>query len=74
MLSMEPKTPISFEDAANLAAQELHRASDAGQIGRKPGQSHWYCENFVKFISDQGYSIELTGDEFETALMCSVVA
>jgi hypothetical protein len=74
ILSMEPGTPISFENAVNLAKDAFYRASDAGQIGRKPGQSHWYYINFLKFISDQGFSIELSGDEFETASICSVVA
>jgi hypothetical protein len=74
ILSMDFKTPISFEDAANLALKERIRASDAGQIGYEPGQCFWYHRNFVNWISDQGYSIELTGDEFETSLMCGVVA
>ena len=71
---MKTKTPISFEDAVNLAHDEFFRASDAGRFGRDPGQCDWYYENFIDWISDQGYHIELTGDEFETALMCSRVA
>jgi hypothetical protein len=74
IISMEPKKPISFEDAANLMWAEFTRASDAGQIGTDPGQSHWYYRNFVKWIADQGYSIELTGEEFETASIASQVA
>lgn len=74
IISMAPKTPISFEDAANLMWSQFTRATDAGQIGSEPGQSHWYYRNFVKWIADQGYSIELTGDEFETASISSQVA
>jgi hypothetical protein len=72
--SMEPKIPISFEDAANFANKELNRAMDAGQFGRNHGQCHYYYENFVMWISGLGYSIELTGDEFETASICSLVS
>jgi hypothetical protein len=70
IVSMVPKIPIAFEDAVNLVENEFQRAANSGQRGSKPGQSHWYYRNFVKWISDQGYSIELTGDEFETASMC----
>lgn len=73
IISMEPKIPISFEDAANLAKHETNRAMDAGQNGHELGQSHFYYSNFVKWISELGYSIDLTGDEFETASMCSMV-
>ena len=74
ILSMKVKTPISFEYAVNLADEESFRASNSGRSGYEPGQSHWYYRNFVKWISEQGYHIELTGDEFETAAMCSYVA
>jgi hypothetical protein len=74
IVSMEPKSPISFEKAVNLIEVEFRRAVNSGQIGPEPGQCHWYYHNFVKYVSDQGYSVELTGDEFETASICSVVA
>lgn len=73
MLSMPPKTPISFEAAVNLVEEKYYRASDVGHRGSEPGQNNWYYENFVKWISDQGFSIDLTGDEFETATMCRLV-
>jgi hypothetical protein len=74
IVSMVPKIVISFENAVNLIEKEYRRAADAGHAGPEPGQSHWYYRNFIKWISDQGYSIELNGDEFETALICRVVA
>jgi hypothetical protein len=67
------KIPIVFEDAVNLVQREFYRASGSGQIGSEIVQSHWYYRNFVKWISEQGYSLELTGDEFETALMCNLL-
>jgi hypothetical protein len=74
IVSMDCKIPISFENAINLVEIEFCRAADSGQIGSEPVQCHWYYRNFVQWLSDQGYSIELTGDEFETALICSLVA
>jgi hypothetical protein len=74
IVSMNPKISISFENAVNLVEKEYRRAADAGQTGPNPGHSRWYYENFIKWISDQGYSIELNGDEFETALICRIVA
>lgn len=65
ILAMEKKQPISFEKAALMVGKEFDNAVKAGRFGRKPGQCHWYTRNFVKWISDQGYHIELTGDEFE---------
>jgi hypothetical protein len=73
IVSMQPKAPISFGHAVNLIETEFDRAAESGRMGSNPGQSHWYYRNFVNWISDQGYSIELTGDEFETASVCSVV-
>lgn len=74
MVAMRPQSPISFEAALNLVKKEFYRVADTGRLGPKPGHSHWYYYNFVQWISDQGYHIELSGDEFETALMCGVVA
>src|SRR5262245_15344298 len=64
IISMEQKKPISYEIAVNLAQDEFVRAGQSGQIGQSPGQSRWYYINFVEFISNQGFHIELTGDEF----------
>lgn len=74
IISMSPKKPISFEGAINLARKEFSRAAESGQIGYDPGQSFWYFANFIQWIADQGYSIELTGDEFETTSICRLVA
>jgi hypothetical protein len=74
IVSMTAKTSISFENAVNLVEKEYRRAADSGKRGSSPGHSGWYYENFIQWISDQGYSIDLSGDEFETALMCRVVA
>jgi hypothetical protein len=74
IVSMIPKTPISFEHAVNIIEKEYFRASSGGQWGPNPGQANWYYRNFVQWISDQGYCIELTGDEFETASICGALA
>ncbi len=60
ILNMKPKDPISFERAIKLNTEkqiEAMKALDAKKV-------NWYYENFVQFISDSGFHIDLTGDEF----------
>lgn len=64
--AMPKKTQISFAAAVLLTSQQLSEAFDSRQIGNARGEYHWYITNFVKWISEQGYHIELTGDEFES--------
>lgn len=74
IISMPKKAPITFEHAVNLCQTEFDRLADAGQSGPNRGQAHWHYRNFVLWISEQGYSIELTGDEFETPTLSRLVA
>jgi hypothetical protein len=59
--AMPRKSPIDFELAIKFAS-DIIRESD---IGHESGQTFWYEKNFVQWISDLGYHIEFTGDEFE---------
>lgn len=52
---MEQKKPIQFEQAARMVKEKFFATKDAGRLGYAPGQ----------WISDLGFHIELTGDEFE---------
>jgi hypothetical protein len=61
ILTMPKKIPIHLEDAARIA-EEKYFSSD---IGYERGQNFWFAKNFVEYISELGYHIELTGDEFE---------
>jgi len=61
ILKMEKKTPIYFEDAVRKATKELFKAD----TGHERGQNFWYLNHFIEFIAEQGFHIELTGDEFE---------
>src|SRR5688572_15721070 len=64
ILAMEKKTPILFGDAVRMAIKkkcEVWYDENA--------DSDYYYDNFIEWISSQGYHIELTGDEFEPALM-----
>ena len=74
ILSMPSKKSISFEAAVNLACDQFHKAADLRKFGYEPGQCFWYHENFVQWISEQGFHIELTGDEFEALALASKVA
>lgn len=65
ILRMEPKTPITFTDAALLAHEKFQEAMRIRRYGGEPGQAQWYTRNFTSWISSLGYHIELTGDEFE---------
>lgn len=61
---MPRKNPISFDFAISLINDKCVLAVQA----RNASQYLWYYDNFVSHISDLGYHIELTGDEFEFVL------
>lgn len=65
ILEMEPKKPISLEQAIRLMEKHEDLARTAGRKSAEPGHLCWFSYNFVEFISTLGYHIELTGDEFE---------
>ena len=69
ILAMAKKTPITFEQAARMAWRKHSEAIDENRFGSEPGQCFWYTESFVQWISELGYHIELSGDEFEPYLM-----
>lgn len=74
ILVMPRKQAISFQDAAVLVHRAMHDAISARQFGYQPGQCSWFYHNFVQWISDQGYHIELTGDEFEAYALSDKVS
>ena len=61
ILKMEKKTPISFEDAVRIA--EGHYSES--DIFTERDRMKKCTQHFIEFISEQGFHIELTGDEFE---------
>lgn len=65
ILQMPQKKPILFDEAINLLSDKEMELFGSGKVGHEPGQYFWYSDNFVQWISDMGYHIELTGDEFE---------
>ncbi len=66
ILKMDRKKPISFYQAVNLASDGHYRASVDDRFGHNKGESGWHFSHFLDFISDQGFHIELTGDEFDS--------
>lgn len=58
---MPRKNPLSFEQAIVLAHQKYHAELD----NRKFAKAFWYTDNFIEYISNLGFHIELSGDEFE---------
>jgi len=73
ILSMEKKTPLTFEKAVHMAKKTSREAFFEGRMGTDTGQSFWYLSNFVDWISSLGYHIELTGDEFELVTPSSLI-
>ncbi|MGE4132742.1 MAG: hypothetical protein AB7F86_13950 [Bdellovibrionales bacterium] len=73
ILSMPMKNGITFEIAVRMTGEKMSAAFESKRLGREPGHYNWYLNNFIGWISDQGYHIELTGDEFETYIMSNKV-
>ena len=46
----------------------------AGRIGHERGQYYWFTDNFIEWISELGYKIQLTGDEFEPYALSDRIA
>lgn len=68
IISMPLRNPIAFEKAVNLIDMKIKEACKASKIGHNPGEYFWYHKNFVQCISDMGFHIELSGEEFEFPL------
>ncbi len=74
ILTMKKQKQISFTDAMVKLGDHLNEAFDAGRFGDSPGQYRWYAKHFVQWISDLGYHIELTGEEFESYALSDKLA
>lgn len=59
-MAMPRKNPISFENAVRLVNE---RQIDA-MTRMNAKECNWYYGNFVQFVSESGFHIDLTGDEF----------
>ena len=64
ILAMPKKKGLSFEDAIRLSSDAQLQAFCDSRVGHNVGECHWLMDNFITWISDQGFHIELTGDEF----------
>lgn len=58
--NMPKAKPILFQDAVRKINELQVQALQQGNFKI----CSWYEENFVQFFSDQGFHIEVTGDEF----------
>jgi hypothetical protein len=65
ILAMEKKTPISADAAIQLLLEYEDAAQKAGRKGHEPGQMFYFSVHFVEWLSDIGYHVEITGDEFD---------
>lgn len=59
------KRPLSYDESISIFSDKKQEAFKVKDFGMRPGRSGWYTHNFVDYISDLGYHIELTGDEIE---------
>ena len=64
ILAMPKKKGLWFDDAVRMLSDAQMQAFREGRVGTTQGDHHWLMENFVHWISEQGFHIELTGDEF----------
>lgn len=71
---MKKRTPISLEAAIHVLVENEQAARAAGRKGTDPGHLFWYAYHFVEWISELGYHIDLTGDEFEAISMSDKIA
>lgn len=63
---MPRKRPLTLQAAWRLMLQEVHRQIGLGNNEPEvPGHSNWIMANEVRWLSEQGFHVELTGDEFE---------
>jgi len=60
VLGMPKKNPIDFDEAIQMVMDKFCNSEN----GHGRGQNLWYLKNFVEWISELGYHIELTGEEF----------
>lgn len=65
ILAMPEGRPVGFRTAINFLNEQFKTAFFEGRIGNEPGQCIWYINNFVEWMSNLGYQIQLSGDEFE---------
>lgn len=65
ILAMPNQKAISFEDAINVICKAADEAFSAKKFGVKPRHYNWYINNFVEYIAELGFHIELTGEEFD---------
>ncbi len=61
ILKMPRRNPISFESAIQL----VHAKRRQARLTFDADKMVWYNKNFVKCVSDSGFHIELSGDEFD---------
>lgn len=66
ILTMDRKKPISLHQALNMASDAHIKAVHENRFGHKKGQSGWHFSHLIDFISEQGFHIELSGDEFDS--------
>lgn len=65
VMTMPKKKPISMQDACMMASFENCRLYRFNTPERLDPRSLGFMNRWVQWISEQGYHIELTGDEFE---------
>lgn len=64
ILAMPKKKALLFDDAIRMLSDAQMEAFDKRRVGNAKGEYHWLTGHFIEWISDQGFHIELTGDEF----------
>ena len=74
IFAMPKKRALPFVDAIRMVSEKQMEAFDARRFGDELGQHGWYDLHFIEWMSELGYHIELTGDEFESYALSDKVA
>lgn len=66
ILRMPKGKPISYEEACRMVQAEGHVQIKAGNNEAEVrGSSNWLTQHWVEWLSQKGFHIELTGEEFD---------
>ena len=72
ILAMPKKQGILFDEAVRMMSDAQMQAFREGRVTNAKGEYHWLMTNFICWISEQGFHIELTGDEFLPSTPCGL--
>lgn len=72
--AMPRRTPLTYQAACRMVQDEVRRQVDLGNNDPEvSGSANWLMSNWIKWLSDRGYHVELAGNEFEFVAYPAVI-